>query len=459
MANRFFSPNQQFADATGAPYAGGFLYFYASGTSTPLNTYSDSALTIPNTNPVVLDSAGRAGNVFLQNLAYKVILQDANAIQIWADDPVYSSDYSTVAQFNSGNGSPNGSVAGTAGSPGIPASVYWDDVNFILYVCTTTGTAITAVWTAVNASTAAAVVLPPQGYLTLTSGTPVIPSDVTGATSLFYTPYVGTLIPIYNGASFVPTTFSELTMTLTSSQALNTIYDLFVFSNSGVPTLVSGPAWSTSTAGSGARGTGASTTQLTRLNGIWVNAVQISGRNGSTTYTIPASLATYVGSMNIDGTAGQLSCYRSWGQSRKWGLWNTYNRAPIYLAIGDSTASWTYASGTIRESNGSTVNIGTSFCGLAECVVAADFRQVTQNASASGLTDGIGIGYNSTTASSGVFGFGSHAGSVVASVSSQYAAPPSLGINNFVCLEASGSNTTTFFGTQTNMQMLISYYG
>jgi hypothetical protein len=57
---------------------GGSLAFYASGTSTPLATYSDSALTSPNTNPVVLDAAGRAGNIFLQNLAYKVVLSDAN---------------------------------------------------------------------------------------------------------------------------------------------------------------------------------------------------------------------------------------------------------------------------------------------------------------------------------------------------------------------------------------------
>jgi hypothetical protein len=75
MANRLSSPNQQYSDFTGAPYAGGSLTFQASGTSTPLATYSDRALSIANTNPVVLDSAGRAGNIFLQNLAYKSFLQ------------------------------------------------------------------------------------------------------------------------------------------------------------------------------------------------------------------------------------------------------------------------------------------------------------------------------------------------------------------------------------------------
>src|ERR1700748_1283926 len=109
MANRFFNPNEQFCDGNGLPYAGGSLAFFASGTSTPLNTYSDSALTIANTNPVVLDSAGRAGSVFLQNLAYKVVLSDVNNNQIWTEDPVYTSDYSARALFTSGAGSPNGS--------------------------------------------------------------------------------------------------------------------------------------------------------------------------------------------------------------------------------------------------------------------------------------------------------------------------------------------------------------
>src|SRR5689334_6597667 len=116
MSNRWFNPNEQLCDPTGAPYAGGTLSFYASGTSTPLATYSDSALSIANTNPVVLDSAGRAGSIFLQSLAYKVILADVNGNQIWTEDPVYTSDFSAAAQFASGSGNPNGVVAGSAGS-------------------------------------------------------------------------------------------------------------------------------------------------------------------------------------------------------------------------------------------------------------------------------------------------------------------------------------------------------
>lgn len=458
MANRFFNPNEQFSDSAGLPYAGGTLAFYASGTSTPLNTYSDSALSIANTIPVVLDSAGRANTVFLQNLAYKVALSDVNNNLIWTEDPVYASDYSTRAKLTSGSGSPNGSVAGTAGSAGIGADTYWDNVNNILYVCTQTGTTSTAVWTAVNATAAAAIVPAPQGYLTLTSGTPIIPSDVTASTAVIYTPYVGNLVPIYNGTGFSPVVFSELTLTLTSSQAINTIYDVFVFNNLGVQTLVTGPAWSSSTAGSCTRGSGAGTTALSRLSGVWVNAVSMSARNGSSTFTIPASQATYLGSIFIDGTAGQVSCHRSYGQSRKWGVWNAYNRVPILLQAGDSTASWTYATGGLRPSNNNTANSLTVFAGLPEEEVNNQFIQQTQP---NGSTTGSSIGWNSTAALSGVAGILASTGAsgFVGNAIAQYVAAPFLGLSVVTALESGNASTPTFSGTQTHMYLTSQWRG
>jgi hypothetical protein len=457
LPNRFFSPDQQFADQNGIPYSGGLLYFYASGTSTPLNTYSDSTLTIPNTNPVVLNSAGRAGSVFLQNLAYKVVLTDANNNQIWTEDPVYSSDYSTIAQVQSTNGSPTGQLAGSQGSTTIPASMAWDYVSDILYICTTTGSATTAVWTAVNATAAAAIVPPPQGYLTLTSGTAVINSDVIGATAVYYMPYIGNLCPIFNGASFQPTAFVTSTLMLSTSQALNTLYDVFLFNNASVPTLAVGPAWSSSTAGSCTRGTGAGTTQISQLNGIWVNTVQISGRNGSNTYTIPPNEATYLGSIYIDATAGQVSCYRSAGQSRKWGVWNAYNRVPLCLQIVDSTASWLYTTATFRPSNNNTANSATVFSGLAEELYTLTFNQLLVYSNDGGI---IGLGYNSTTAASGLIGTSVSSASLNQSVAAGYIAPPSLGINTVTLLEKAGATGgANFFGTTANMAANMQWRG
>lgn len=44
------------------------------------------------------------------------------------------------------NGNPNGQLAGTAGSINTPAQLAFDFINGIFYVCTTTGTSSTAVW-------------------------------------------------------------------------------------------------------------------------------------------------------------------------------------------------------------------------------------------------------------------------------------------------------------------------
>src|SRR6185437_9645268 len=242
------------------------------------------------------------------------------------------------------------------------------------------------------------VVPSPQGYLTPTSGTAIIPSDVIAATTIYYTPYTGLLVPIYNGTSFVPTSIvSELQYTLTSNLAADTIYDLFVFSNSGVPTLGSGPSWAAGsggsiTAGSCARGTGAGGAALSRLQGIWTNAASMTIRygTGTTTATVAANQATYVGTIYMDHTGGQVTCHRAYGQNRKWGIWNAYNRVPVYLKCGDPTASWTYTTATIRASNnapaaysgaafnvgsGTSCNGGSILVGLAEECTKIEFNQ------------------------------------------------------------------------------------
>lgn len=50
---------EQIFSSLGIVGSGYKLYFYETGTTTPKTTYSDEALTTPNTNPVVLNAAGR----------------------------------------------------------------------------------------------------------------------------------------------------------------------------------------------------------------------------------------------------------------------------------------------------------------------------------------------------------------------------------------------------------------
>ena len=75
----------QFFDNNGIPLSGGLIYTYAAGTTTPIVTYTTSLGNIANSNPIVLDSAGRPPNEIWLNgvYNYKFVLQTASAVQIW----------------------------------------------------------------------------------------------------------------------------------------------------------------------------------------------------------------------------------------------------------------------------------------------------------------------------------------------------------------------------------------
>ena len=65
----------QFIDSSGNPLVGGLVYHYIPGTSTPKDTYQDSAGTIVNSNPVVLDAAGRA--IIWGSGSYRQVVTDS----------------------------------------------------------------------------------------------------------------------------------------------------------------------------------------------------------------------------------------------------------------------------------------------------------------------------------------------------------------------------------------------
>ncbi|TQV80313.1 hypothetical protein [Denitrobaculum tricleocarpae] len=90
MAGRFAIPRESEYGSNGEPLAGAKLFFYETQTSTPNDTFSDDALTVANTNPVVADAAGRFGDIFLKNEDYKVILKTSADVTVYTADPVRS---------------------------------------------------------------------------------------------------------------------------------------------------------------------------------------------------------------------------------------------------------------------------------------------------------------------------------------------------------------------------------
>ena len=90
----------QFIDAAGIPLAGGFLYTYAAGTTTPQATYTDSTAATANSNPIVLDSRGEA-NIWLTGSNYKFKLTDANGTEIWTVDNIAAPSTALSPVFDS----------------------------------------------------------------------------------------------------------------------------------------------------------------------------------------------------------------------------------------------------------------------------------------------------------------------------------------------------------------------
>lgn len=120
MASVLLSPvgnGQQFFDNNGVPLAGGLIYQYQAGSSTPLTTYTTVNGTVANANPIVLDSSGRCPNeIWMQTgYSYKFILQTSSAVTLQTLDNLYP-----ILQTASGTAAtiPTGLIAIWSGSTG-----------------------------------------------------------------------------------------------------------------------------------------------------------------------------------------------------------------------------------------------------------------------------------------------------------------------------------------------------
>jgi parallel beta-helix repeat protein len=102
----------QFFTDNGAPLSGGKLYTYAAGTTTPAVTYTSVTGLTANTNPIVLDSAGRVpAEIWLtDSLSYKFALKTSTDVDIWTKDNIYGpSSAADLAAFVASLAAPSGS--------------------------------------------------------------------------------------------------------------------------------------------------------------------------------------------------------------------------------------------------------------------------------------------------------------------------------------------------------------
>lgn len=303
---------------------------------------------------------------------------------------------------------------------------------------TTTGSTNVTLPTSGTLATLSSSVPAPQGRLTLVTATPVMTTTQSAKTTLYYTPYVGAIVSIYDGTNMLATAFTELSIATTDTTknpaaiGASKVNDWFIWNDGGTLRLSHGPDWTddlTRSAG----------TALTRVNGVLLN-------NASITNGPAASRGTYVGttrsnaSSQLDWTLGTIA---TGGGAALLNVWNAYNRVNVATSVGDDADTWnTVGTAAWENFHASAANRISFVMGLAEDSVQADLNSL-MTASASGNA-ALGIGLNSSTAFSGSPGFA--AATTLTHQRSLYSGTPPLGYNYLQAIQYSAAGTAVFRG-------------
>lgn len=253
------------------------------------------------------------------------------------------------------------------------------------------------------------------GRLTLTSGTAVTTTDVTGATTIYFTPYKGAQIGLYNGSSWDVISFSETSIALgTLTSGAN--YDVFAYNNSGTLALEFSAAWTSDTARNDA---------LALQDGIRV-------KSSAHTRRLLGTFRTTATTTTEDSLAKRF-------------LWNAHNQERRSMFVTDTTDSWTYTTATFRQARASAANQLDYVTGDASTSVEAIVRVVSDGSA--GIKKIVGVGVNSTSVNSAqLFGENS-SGTQAVSYNCLYRGNPGLGRNFLAWLEYSqASGTSTWYG-------------
>lgn len=299
--------------------------------------------------------------------------------------------------------------------------------------------------------TAPAAILTPDatvanGRITTESGVPVSTSDRSAQSTIYYTPYNGNRIALFDGHGWRIHTFTERSLAL-SGLTSGKNYDVFLYNNSGTLTLELSAAWTNDTTRADA---------LTTQDGITV-------KSGSTTRRWLGTIRTTGTTTTQDSGGGSTTQV---GGKRF--VWNAYNQVPRFSRVHDTTDNWAYTTATIRVANGATapLNCVEYVTGDAATLVVGSSQSAAflQNNSTNNAISGIGV--DSTSAFSGYVGNGFNANATQGSTCSfpgRYVGYPGLGYHFLAWLEKGGDNNCTFLGDNggdgTQMGMVAMFLG
>jgi hypothetical protein len=187
---------QLFTDA-GLPAVGYQLFCYVSGTTTKQDTYQDATFTAANTNPIILDSAGRA-TVFLDALSYKFVLADPTDTDPPTGATLWTVDGVQGVPQQAGNVDVVG-VAGENLTAGDIVYIYTSDGKWMRSIATSAAASVdaTAVGVVITGGLAdAAVIVRISGRLTTAAA-------LTAGSTYYLSTNIGVLVTPANTANCI----------------------------------------------------------------------------------------------------------------------------------------------------------------------------------------------------------------------------------------------------------------
>lgn len=264
-----------------------------------------------------------------------------------------------------------------------------------------------------------------EGRLTLTSGTAVTTADVTAAATIYFTPYKGNRVYLYDGTRWKLYSSAEISLALgTLTNALP--YDVYLYDNAGTLTLEL-TAWTNGTTRA---------TALVLQNGVYCKTGALTRRYLGTFYTTATTTTEDSGAKRF--------------------LWNYYNRIEKKLKIQDSTNSWTYNSSTWRSANNSAANRVELLAGLVEDPLNLIVISMWIGGGTSTCAFGVGVGEDVTNANhaTGVNGMSgveqtpsADTATIIMTFSYFHKYPSSIGYHYYQWTEnAINGNSVTIYG-------------
>jgi hypothetical protein len=350
-----------------------------------------------------------------------------------------------------------------------------------------------------------------EGRLTLTSTVPVTTADVTGASTIYFTPYHGDRISVYDGTRWKAYKFTELSLALgTLINAQN--YDVFIYDNSGTLTLeatewasatvtmtIAAPGVVTWTGHGMSSGnsitfttTGALPTGVTADTQYWITVVDANtfrlstslinqgagtlittsgSQSGTHTGHQPQARQTALTTQNgvqvksgattrrYLGTFMTTSTTTTEDSVAKRFVWNNHNRIERVMSAVDTTNTWTYSTAAYRQSNNSSANQVAFILGLSENAVNASVSSAAASSTSTYRVVRTGVGLDSTITNSATTYDIAYGNNVqVMALKADYRGYPSLGYHALVWIEyGNGTDTQTWYGdgTSTTQQGIL----